>query len=62
MDAACQQAIDWKVAFVPGKYFFAEKGLGLETMRLNYSMVDEETLRRAVKSLGEVMDICRLHD
>ena len=49
------KAIERKVAFVPGKFFFTQKGEGNETMRLNYTMADEATLDRAVKILSEVM-------
>jgi 2-aminoadipate transaminase len=49
------KAIEKKVAFVPGKYFFTRKGEGIETMRLNYTMADEETLDRAVKVLSDVI-------
>ena len=41
---------------MPGKYFFAEKDMGLETMRLNFSMADEATLDRAVKVLAQVIN------
>jgi DNA-binding transcriptional MocR family regulator len=42
-------------AFVPGKYFFAENGCGLETMRLNFTMFNEEILTKAVGTVGEVL-------
>jgi 2-aminoadipate transaminase len=44
------------VAFVPGKYFYTSSGEGLETMRLNYTMTDEETIERAVRILAEVIE------
>ena len=43
------------VAFVPGKYFYASRGEGIETMRLNFTMADEETIDRAVKLISEVI-------
>lgn len=49
------KAIERKVAFVPGRYFYTEPGEGLGTMRLNYTMCDEATIDRAVKTLGEVL-------
>lgn len=49
------QAIERKVAFVPGKFFFTQKGEGNETMRLNYTMADEATIDSAVKTLGDVI-------
>ena len=57
MQAAYRRAVDRKVAFVPGRYFFATDGAGRETMRLNFTMVDAETIGEAVRILGEVMDI-----
>jgi 2-aminoadipate transaminase len=50
--AVYEEAINNNVAFVPGKYFYTEPGEGQETMRLNFTMADEETLRRAVDRLG----------
>jgi 2-aminoadipate transaminase len=50
-----ERCIDCHVAFVPGRYFFTERGEGLETMRLNYTMADEGTIRRAVKTVAEVI-------
>ena len=44
-----------KVAYVPGKYFYSNPGEGLETMRLNYTMTDEETIDRSMKILAEVI-------
>jgi len=41
---------------VPGKYFYTSSGEGLETMRLNYTMTDEETIERAVRILAEVIE------
>jgi 2-aminoadipate transaminase len=46
------KAIENKVAFVPGRYFYTEEGSGLSTMRLNFTMADEETLREAVRRLA----------
>lgn len=49
------KAIEKKVAFVPGRYFYTMPGEGLATMRLNYTMCDEATLARAVEVLGGVL-------
>jgi 2-aminoadipate transaminase len=49
------QAIARKTAFVPGTFFFAKRGDGLATMRLNFTMVDEATIDRAVGVLGSVI-------
>lgn len=48
------QCVERNVAFVPGQYFFTEAGAGTNTLRLNFTMVDEETIRRAVRTIGEV--------
>lgn len=49
------EAIKNKVAFVPGRYFYTEAGAGSNTMRLNFTMADEETIRAAVERLAEAM-------
>jgi 2-aminoadipate transaminase len=49
------RAIERKTAFVPGKFFYARPGDGLATMRLNFTMVDEATIDRAVGVLAEVI-------
>lgn len=55
MEQLYWEAAKRKVVYVPGKFFFANPGEGLETMRLNYTMSDESTIRRAVETLAEVM-------
>lgn len=55
MEQVYWKAIERKVAFVPGKFFFTNKEEGMETMRLNYTMADEAKIDRAVKTLAEVM-------
>ncbi|HDQ13578.1 MAG TPA: PLP-dependent aminotransferase family protein [Sediminispirochaeta sp.] len=49
------RAVEKKVAFVPGRYFYTREGAGAETMRLNFTMADEETLRAAVQRLSEAI-------
>lgn len=49
------RAVDRKVAYVPGTFFFAGRGQGLETMRLNFTMADEQTLDRAIRILAKVL-------
>ncbi|MFP4268086.1 MAG: PLP-dependent aminotransferase family protein [Spirochaetaceae bacterium] len=49
------EAIENNVAFVPGKYFYTGEGEGKETMRLNFTMADEGTLRDAVARLGRAI-------
>ena len=55
MEALYWKAVEKNVAFVPGKYFFTSDGEGIETMRLNYTMADAETIDRAVKTLADVI-------
>jgi 2-aminoadipate transaminase len=50
-----RRAIRENVAFVPGTFFYPGAGEGLETMRLNYTMADEETLRGVVRTLAGVI-------
>ena len=55
MEAVYQQCVERKVAFVPGKFFYTQQGEGLETMRLNYTMIDEKTIEKAIKTVGDVL-------
>jgi 2-aminoadipate transaminase len=55
MEKIYWKSIEKSVAFVPGKFFFTRKGEGIETMRLNYTMADEEGIHSAVKTLSEVI-------
>ncbi len=48
------QAIEKKVAFVPGDPFYVNKK-DVPTMRLNFSSVDADTIRIGIKRLGEVL-------
>ena len=56
MERVNQKAMTRNTAFVPGTFFFAQRGHGRETMRLNYTMADEATLARTIEVLGEVLD------
>jgi 2-aminoadipate transaminase len=47
------------VVFVPGKYFFADKRSGLETMRLNFTMVDEEAIDFCIQTMADTITACR---
>lgn len=49
------KAIEHKVAFVPGKYFFIDQSKGNSTMRLNFSNVNEEKIEFAIKVLGDIL-------
>ena len=43
------------VAFVPGKYFYTAKNAGQETMRLNFTMADEDAIDRSIRTISEVI-------
>ncbi|MHB8880350.1 MAG: aminotransferase-like domain-containing protein [Thermodesulfovibrionales bacterium] len=49
-----RRAIGQKVAFVPGDPFYVNKK-DVNTLRLNYSSVDEETIRTGIGRLGDVL-------
>ncbi|MEW6602892.1 MAG: PLP-dependent aminotransferase family protein [Nitrospirota bacterium] len=51
------RAIERKVAFVPGDPFYVNRK-NVNTLRLNFSSVDEETVRKGIKILGEVLKEC----
>lgn len=55
MESVYQPAINRNTAFVPGKYFFPGPEQGVGTMRLNFTMADEERIDRAVKTLAEII-------
>jgi 2-aminoadipate transaminase len=54
-DRLYRKALERNVAFIPGRYFFTNKNEGLETMRLNFTMADPDTLRQAVKILADAI-------
>jgi 2-aminoadipate transaminase len=53
-NALSGECIHRGVAYVPGTYFYPGAGQGLATMRLNYTMSDPQTIRRALKIVAEV--------
>jgi len=55
MERIYWKSVQKKVAFVPGKYFYTTIGEGIETMRLNFTMIDKETIEKAVRILSEVI-------
>ncbi len=55
MDRVFKRAIEKQVAFVPGRYFYASEGMGQETMRLNFTMINEATIDRSIQILSEVI-------
>ena len=46
------KAVERKVAYVPGKYFYVGDEDGGTTMRLNFTRVDEATIERALTAPG----------
>lgn len=55
-EAAYWDAVEHNTAFVPGKFFFTDPTVGLSTMRLNFTMKDEATLDKAVKTVSESIE------
>ena len=53
--ASFQQAIDAKVAYVPGSVFYTRQGQGLNTLRFSFCAVEEAKLREGAKRLGQVL-------
>jgi len=53
--AMLAKAIQQKVAYVPGKAFFAD-GSGRNCMRLNYSFPKEKDIKEGVRRLAEVIE------
>ncbi|MCP3953551.1 MAG: PLP-dependent aminotransferase family protein [Desulfobacterales bacterium] len=56
MEKLYLKSIEHNVAFVPGKFFFTDPDEGHETMRLNYTMADEPTIDRAIRTLAKVIE------
>ena len=54
-EALYWKAVEQKVAFVPGKYFYIDPADGLPTIRLNFTRPDEAAIERAIAALGRVM-------
>ena len=55
MERIYWKAIERNVAYVPGKFFYSRKGEGIETLRLNYTMADETTIKKAIQTLSKVI-------
>ncbi len=55
MRACYGQAIEHGVAYVPGQFFFVDQTKGRHTLRLNFTMADGPTLKRAIDLLADVM-------
>lgn len=54
-EALYWRAVEQKVAFVPGKYFYINPADGLSTLRLNFTRADEVTIESAIATLGKVI-------
>jgi 2-aminoadipate transaminase len=59
--ALLKQAIDNKVAFVPGSAFYPD-GSGNNTMRLNFSNAQPDQIEQGIKRLGEVIAAALEHE
>lgn len=53
--ALLKRAIENKVAFVPGHTFMIDMSKPTNTFRLNYSLVPEDKIESAIKSLSEIL-------
>ena len=53
--ALLQKALEKKVAFVPGHTFMIDMSKPTNTFRLNYSLVPEDKIEFAIKSLAEIL-------
>jgi 2-aminoadipate transaminase len=51
---AYNKAIDRKVAYVPGRFFYTSPGEGSATMRLNFTNSTVEQIESAIAVLGEI--------
>ena len=49
------KAVQRGVAYVPGRFFYVDQDAGRHTLRLNFTMADSATLKRAIAILAEVM-------
>ncbi|MGD9221711.1 MAG: PLP-dependent aminotransferase family protein [Desulfobacteraceae bacterium] len=56
MEKIYGQSVKQNVAFVPGTHFYATKGAGKETMRLNFTSCDESQLDDGIRTLAGVID------
>jgi 2-aminoadipate transaminase len=55
MEAVYHEALRRNVAFVPGKYFYADVNEKIAAMRLNFTMSEEKNIEKAIRILGEVL-------
>lgn len=50
-----QKALDARVSYVPGKYFFLDEEEGKEFLRLSFSYVEEKGIAEGTRLLGKVI-------
>ena len=55
MDAVYESAVACGTAFVPGRHFYPDPDQGRHTMRLNFTMPNEDGIDTAVASLAEAL-------
>jgi 2-aminoadipate transaminase len=55
METLYEPCVRRNTAFVPGKYFYTERGEGVETMRLNFTMANGNAIERAIATMAEVI-------
>ncbi|MDQ7025528.1 MAG: PLP-dependent aminotransferase family protein [Anaerolineae bacterium] len=54
------QCVQNSVAFVPGRYFYFEQGVGIETLRLNFTMVSADMITQAVQTIASAAEAMML--
>ena len=52
-DKILDEAVEAGVAYIPGESFFAQEGVK-NTVRMNFTMVNDQQIRDGIKILGEV--------
>jgi 2-aminoadipate transaminase len=52
--AVFDEAIEENIAFVPGDPFYV-RAVNANTMRINFSCVDEKTIETGIKKFGEIL-------
>ena len=52
-DKILDDAVNAGVAYIPGESFFAHEGVK-NTVRMNFTMVNDDQIREGIKILGEV--------
>jgi 2-aminoadipate transaminase len=50
-----RRVLERGVAFVPGKYFYTNEGVGQGTLRMNFTAADPETIEYAVGVIADAI-------